>query len=86
MRWRCHSTKNESKKSEYLKSGVILAVTCGLFLLSTCSAPSRFIQPPVALLGKKSVLWHTALHMDPPVFSTGLSHTANHFWDRGGGC
>lgn len=23
--------------------------------------------------------------MDPPVFSTGLAHTANHFWDAGGG-
>lgn len=49
-------------------------------LLSTRSAPSHFILPPVSL-GKKSVLWHRALHMDSPVFPTHLSHAANHFWE-----
>lgn len=50
------------------------------FLLSTSSAQSHFILPPVSL-GKKSVLWHKALHMDSPVFPTDLSHAANHFWE-----
>lgn len=59
-----------------------LPVRCDLFLLSTCSASSHFVLPPVSL-GKRSVLWHWALHMDSTVFSTDLSHTANHFWDVG---
>lgn len=51
-----------------------LPVRCDLFLQSTCSAPFHFILPPVSL-GKKSMLWHRALHMDSPVFPTELSYS-----------
>lgn len=42
--------KNESLKSEYLKSEIILAIreVWSFFLLSTCSVQSHFIQPPAA--------------------------------------
>lgn len=67
--------ENESKNSEYLKSEAFLAV-CEVWSFSAeyMKYTVLFHSATCSLLGKKSVLWHRALHIDPPVFSTGLSH------------